>query len=288
MSERKERSPRLGRGLASLLGQETLEPDEAEPRRSLPTSSLAPGPFQPRRGLADDALDDLTASIKLHGVLQPILVRPNPTDRNLFQIVAGERRWRAAQRAGLEQVPVHVRDLDDVSALAAALIENLQREDLNAIEEAEGLRRLADEFHLTQEGVAQSVGKSRSHVANMMRLLSLPESIQQDVRRGLLSAGHARALLTHPDPVKAALTVQSRGLNVRQTEALSNPPDRHPARSNRVELLDTIALEGDLTAALGLRVRLATRDNRGHLTLYYETLDQLEGLVTLLKGERSA
>jgi ParB family chromosome partitioning protein len=285
MTEPKVKPGRLGRGLASLLGETDMGSRVNEQPSVLPITTLTPGPFQPRRDMAEDTLEELTASIRAHGVLQPILVRPSPDDSGSFQIIAGERRWRASQRAGLHEVPVHIRALDDASALAAALIENLQRQDLNAIEEAEGLRRLADEFGLTQEMVAVSVGKSRSHIANTLRLLALPASIQADVRRGALSAGHARALLSHPDPAKAALSVLARGLNVRQTEALARSGDRtsaEPKDSN--PLLDHQAVERDLTAVLGLKTRVVFDGRSGQLIIRYSTLDHLDGLIRLLRG----
>ena len=234
--------------------------------------------------MPEDALDELASSIRTHGVLQPILVRASPGDPAHYQIIAGERRWRAAQKAGLREVPVHIRELTDADALAAALIENLQRQDLNAIEEAEGLRRLGDDFGLTQEAIATSVGKSRSHVANTLRLLSLPISVQHDVRRGALSAGHARALIAHPNPAQAALMVVARGLNVRQTEALLKAdakPPRHAQRSTSD--LDTKALERELTAHLGLRTTVEFDGSRGQVCIRYGSLDQLEGLTRLLK-----
>ncbi len=289
MSDRKERPSRLGRGLASLLGEAEINVSGGLSQRSLPVSSLVPGPLQPRRGMAEDALDELTTSIRTHGVLQPILVRPSPGEDQVFQIVAGERRWRAAQRAGLHEVPVHIRALDDATALAASLIENLQRQDLNAIEEAEGLRRLLEEFGLTQEMVANSIGKSRSHVANMMRLLTLPTAVQHDVRRGALSAGHARALLTHSDPAAAANLVLSRGLNVRQTEALSKSPDKHPPQYPKSEtLIDVDALERELTSLLGLRVRILAKGGQGEICLVYKSLDQLDGLVKALTANATS
>ncbi len=285
MGERKDRPSRLGRGLVSLLGQDIEGPafDKAQPQ-SLFITALEPGRFQPRRDVAETSLEELTASIKAHGVLQPILVRPHSSRANAYELIAGERRWRAAQHAGLDHVPVLVRDLDDATAMAAALIENLQRQDLNAIEEAEGLKRLAEEFGLTQETVAASVGKSRSHVTNTLRLLALPPSVQQDVRRGTLSAGHARALLTHPNPALAARTVLSRGLNVRQTEALSRGPGRQPgSKADTSSSLDIAALEKDMTESLGIKTKVTFNGGGGQLTLFYSSLDQLEGLVQRLK-----
>ena len=284
MSERKDRVSRLGRGLAALYGDMPQESSAAAATpRVMAVASLKPGPFQPRQDMPKDALDELSASIRAHGVLQPILVRPDPGVGGEFQIIAGERRWRAAQLAGLHEVPVHVREFDDADALAAALIENLQRQDLNPIEEAEGLRRLGQEFSLSQDALATSVGKSRSHVANMLRLLTLPSSVLSDVRRGALSAGHARALLMHADPAKAALTVLSRGLNVRQTEALSKTPDRMPrATEPSGAHFETASLERELTARLGLKTKISFDGRGGQVVLGYRSLDQLEGLLRLL------
>jgi ParB family chromosome partitioning protein len=229
------------------------------------------------------ALSELADSIRLRGVLQPILARSLPGQSDLYQIIAGERRWRAAQQAGLHEVPVFVREMADSEAMAAALVENLQREDLNAIEEAEGYRRLLDEFGLTQERLGEAVGKSRSHVANILRLLNLPASVQTALRRGELSAGHARALLAHPEPEKAAVAVIARGLNVRQTEALAQgrapAPDRPPPPPRDVEIQD---LERRLTERLGLRVDISTQGAGGTLRISYRSLDQLDGLITLL------
>ena len=284
------RPPRLGRGLAALIG-ELDEREDAGPRtggtRVVAVTALVPGPFQPRRAMSDEGLDELAASVRAHGLLQPVLVRPDPTATDRFQIIAGERRWHAVQRAGLHEIPVTVRALDDADAMAASLIENLQRQDLNAIEEAEGLRRLSTEFGVTQDSLARSVGKSRSHVANTLRLLSLPDGVQADVRRGVLTAGHARALLGHPDPARAALQVVSRGLNVRQTEALAKPAERQVrAVKPRHADMDLTALERRLTEALGLRARLTFDGKGGELVLSYRSTEQLEGLLRLLAPDR--
>jgi ParB family transcriptional regulator, chromosome partitioning protein len=287
MNERKDRAPRLGRGLAALYGD---LPDHAADGAATPqlisVTALAPGGFQPRQDMSPEGLDELASSIRVHGVLQPILVRPHPGRAGQFQIVAGERRWRAAQLAGLHEVPVHVRDLDEAAAVAAALIENLQRQDLNAMEEAEGLRRLADEFELSQDVLATNVGKSRSHIANMLRLLTLPASVQGDVRRGALSAGHARALLMHPDPAKAAMVVLARGLNVRQTEALARPSTPSaPIGEPTSAQFETAALERQLAARLGLRAKISFDGRGGQIVLGYRSLEQLEGLLRLLGVE---
>ncbi|MDA8249464.1 MAG: ParB/RepB/Spo0J family partition protein [Rhodospirillales bacterium] len=274
--------PRLGRGLAALLG-EAAAPSSADAAgiRSVPIESLEPGPYQPRRPIDPATLDELVASIRSHGILQPLLARPHPAMPGRYQLIAGERRWRAAQAAGLHEVPVLVRPLADAEAMAAALVENLQRQDLDAIEEAEGYRRLVDEFGLSQEALGQAVGKSRSHIANTLRLLQLPPRVQAELRTGGLTAGHARALLAHPDPEKAALQVIARGLNVRQTEALAARREPVPAATSARDP-DTAALEKSLSARLGLQVTVAAEGAGGTLRIRYRSLDQLDGLITLL------
>ncbi len=273
-------APRLGRGLAALLGD---APAPGAPVRVLPIEVLAPGPFQPRNAMAADALAELVESVRRQGILQPILARSSPGEPGRFQIIAGERRWRAAQAAGLHEIPVLVRELADAEAMAAGLVENLQRQDLNPIEEAEGFARLTDEFGMTQEQLGEAIGKSRSHVTNALRLLNLPEYVRGEVSRGALSAGHARALMGHPEPEKAALQVIARGLNVRQTEALSDVrPQRAPAP--RAEETETRALERELGAHLGLAVKVVFDGRGGSVKLSYRNLDQLDGIVALLKG----
>ena len=286
-----KRPPRLGRGLSALLGDALAAAPGidggAGGQRSLPIEALEPGPFQPRGAMEPGALQELADSIREHGLLQPILVRPVPGAEDRFQIIGGERRWRAAQQVPLHEVPVVVRDLDDRQAMAAALVENLQRQDLNALEEAEGYRRLLDDFGLTQEALGQSVGKSRSHVANTMRLLGLPDRVRELLRDGALSAGHARALLTAPDPVALALQVVDRGLNVRQTEALAAArPRADPAEPGRPEAPDpeTAALERELSNRLGLKVAIRHAGRGGQVTIRYRDLDQLDGVVRLLNG----
>lgn len=283
---RRDAPPRLGRGLAALLGENTVHPNDAlgGPPQSIGIELLEPGPFQPRGPIEDESLNELADSIRVHGILQPILVRPHPTEEATYQIIAGERRWRAAQRAGLHEVPAFIRKLSNNAAMAAALVENLQREDLNAIEEAEGYRRLLDEFGLTQEALGTAVGKSRSHVANTMRLLNLPATVQAEVRKGTLSAGHARALLAHPEPAKAALAVLAGGLNVRQTEALASrkaataPPESAPLRKDP----NIAAMEHELSGHLGMRVDIDSSGNHGRVRIRFTSLDQLDGLIALL------
>lgn len=281
----KDTNPRLGRGLAALLGDggPSRPPQTATGIKTIPIENLEPSPFQPRGAMDPAALADLVDSIRARGILQPLLARPHPTVAGRFQIIAGERRWRASQQAGLHDVPVLVRDLSDSETMAAALVENLQRQDLNAIEEAEGYKRLFDEFGMTQETLAESVGKSRSHIANTLRLLNLPATVRNEVKKGALTPGHARALLAHPEPEKAALAVIARGLNVRQTEALASrkaePKGQGAASAKDPE---TLALESDLAGHLGLKVDISFDGKGGSVRLTYKTLDQLDAIVKLL------
>jgi ParB family chromosome partitioning protein len=277
-------NPRLGRGLAALMGEApAASTAEILPARTLAIEMLEPGPFQPRTSFHADTLAELVDSIRARGILQPLLARPHPKTPGKFQIVAGERRWRAAQQAGLHEVPVLIRELADTDAMAASLVENLQRQDLNPIEEGEGFRRLIDEFGLTQEQLGAAVGKSRSHVANAMRLLQLPASVRIEVQNGKLSHGHARALLAHPDPEQAAKIVIARGLNVRQTEALATAQPRDPAeRAEKIKDPETAALEKDLSGRLGLAVQIVFDGKGGAVSIKYRTLDQLDGLVAQL------
>ena len=280
----KEGSPRLGRGLAALLGDPSPGAGSA-PVRALPVDRLEPSPFQPRQAMAPEALAELVESIRARGVLQPILARPTPGRADRYQIIAGERRWRAAQAAGLHEIPALVREMSDGDAMAAALVENLQRQDLNPVEEAEGYRRLIEEFGLTQERLGEAVGKSRSHVANTMRLLQLPSSVRAELQKGTLSAGHARALLAHPEPAKAALAVIARGLNVRQTEDLSrsSTPARRPPKPQDPE---TQAVARDLSERLGLKVDISfDGGGGGQVRIQYRSLDQLDGVITRLSRD---
>jgi ParB family chromosome partitioning protein len=282
--------PRLGRGLAALMG-ETAIPNPPSTLvtgiMAIPIEHLEPGPFQPRGPIDPNSLTDLADSIRARGLLQPLLARPHPVKLDCFEIIAGERRWRASQLAGLHMVPVLVRALTDLDAMAAALVENLQRQDLNAIEEAEGYLRLVDEFGMIQEALAAAVGKSRSHVANTLRLLNLPPTVQMEVRKGALSAGHARALLAHPEPAKVALAVIAQGLNVRQTEALlQHKTTTSKLTKDRVAKdPETKALEESLTQRLGLRVEISFDGKGGIVRIQYRSLDQLDGLVALLSHE---
>jgi len=277
----------LGRGLAALLGEAVATPSRPD-RTSLPVSALVPGPFQPRTNMDPAALADLTASIKEQGVLQPILARPHPDEPGRYQIIAGERRWRATQAAGLHEIPVLIRPLDDTQAMAAGLVENLQREDLDPIEEAEGYRRLQDDFGLTQDHLGNLVGKSRSHITNTIRLLNLPDVVRLQVSQRALTAGHARALLGHPEPEAAARQIIARGLNVRQAEAMTSrkaTPSVRPAVP--AEDVERVALERELSLMIGLQVRIQPGAGTGgamHIT--FRTLDQLDALIDRLRTSR--
>jgi ParB family chromosome partitioning protein len=285
MSGTAKRQP-LGRGLAALFGEAAgRAPAEAAAIREVAIELIRPGAFQPRRHFAEGELDALAQSVREKGVLQPLLVRPIEGEAAAFELIAGERRWRAAQRAGLHQVPVVVRVLSDAEALEVALIENLQREDLTVLEEANAYRRLIDEFGRTQANIAEALGKSRSHVANMLRLLSLPEIVRRRLEEGALTAGHARALLMAEDPAALAAEIIRRGLNVRVTEQLVKrraAPRAGSARAARDA--DMAALESDLTRTLGLRVTIAGKGRGGALTLHYGSLDQLDRLLALLRA----
>ena len=284
MSERARRR-QLGRGLAALFGE--AEGDAAaDPatQRQVPIELIRPGAFQPRRRFAEAELDALAQSIREKGILQPLLVRPLAGEEAAFELVAGERRWRAAQRVGVHEVPVIVRPLADSEALEIALVENVQREDLAPLEEAEAYSRLMEEFGRTQASLAEAVGKSRSHVANTLRLLSLPAPVRRRLDEGELSAGHARALLAATDPVALAAEVVRRGLNVRATERLVQRRAEMPRPRRRLRDADTVKLEGDLGALLGLRVTLEPKKRGGALTLHYASLDQLDRVLSLLRA----
>ncbi len=305
----------LGRGLSALMGDVSAPPvpttppaaasstapvavaapagDAARGLRQLPTTHLKPGRFQPRRHFDEAAIKGLAESLRNQGMLQPILVR-KLGGSDSYEIIAGERRWRAAQAAGLHEVPVLVRALSDAEALEIALVENLQREDLNAIEEAEAYRRLMDEFGHTQEALAQHLGKSRSHVANTLRLLVLPDEVKAMLEQGQLSPGHARALLVANDPLALAREIVEKNLSVRETEDLvkrESTPNRAPRTGKKVVRkiadADVRALERDLAASLGLEVVLKTKGQGGELRLRYKDLDQLDHLIGKLgSGKR--
>lgn len=288
----------LGRGLSALLDStdkeyaniSTLAPDGSRDR-DLPIEFLVPNPYQPRLYFDEQKSADLIQSVKDRGILQPLLVR-RIGEQDEYQIIAGERRWRAAQAAGLHKVPVLIREMTDGEALEIALIENIQRHDLSPIEEAMGYKRLMDEFHHTQEQLGHIVGKSRSHVANIMRLLVLPQFVQTLVSEGKLSMGHARALVTVEDAEAVAQRILNEGLSVRQVEALAkkgNKPRKKPSAGTKKYKLDkdadTVALENDLSLALGLTVSIEfNSDESGELRLHYKTLDQLDDVCQRLSS----
>ncbi len=277
----------LGRGLSALI-PDAPPPGGNEPSggRTVPVDRLTPCRLQPRRQFDDEALEALTQSIRDQGVLQPILARPVAGAVDRYEIVAGERRWRAAERAGLREVPVTVRALDDRAALEAALAENIQRNALSPIEEAEGYRRLQEEFGCTQERLSLAVGRSRPHIANMLRLLSLPGEVRDLLDAGRLSAGHGRALLSAPDPAGLAKRVLREGLSVRRVESILSTPAgrrRRAAKPAAARDADELALEQELGDLLGLKVSLAQKGEGGSLTLHYGSLDQLDDLLDRLR-----
>ncbi|HTC09318.1 MAG TPA: ParB/RepB/Spo0J family partition protein [Acetobacteraceae bacterium] len=268
------------------MGEAAVRPEARDPGvRGIPIELLEPNPYQPRATIRSEPLDELIQSVRRHGVLQPLLLRPHPSTAGRYQIVAGERRWRAAQAAGLHEIPAQVRPLSDTDTAAVAIVENLLREGLDPIEEAEGFSRMIREFGYTQDAVADVIGKSRSHVANTVRLLNLPIGIQMTVRSGHLSAGHARALVGHPAADVLAQRVIADGLSVRQTEALVAHHDKVP---NKAETPphnpDIAALERSLSEQLGLRVSVNVSGKGGTLRIHYSDLDQLDGLLVRLQG----
>jgi ParB family chromosome partitioning protein len=304
MSEALKRRRGLGRGLAALLGDQPPAEAPAQARSAtsdgagpgagtggalqVPIEQLHPNLGQPRQHYDEAALDALTQSIAEQGVLQPLIVRPHPAQPGEFQIVAGERRWRAAQRAHLVRLPVIVRQLDDRQMLELAIVENVQREDLTALEEAEAYQRLGSEFGYSQEQIAKAVGKSRSHIANMQRLLALPPPVKTLMGEGKLSAGHGRALLAAPNPAQLGREAVEAGWSVRELErraqqAAKKPPGKARARRGAGKDADTLKLEHDLTMALGLKVVLNHHGQGGVLELRYQTLEQLDDLMARLR-----
>jgi len=287
-----ETRSRLGRGLASLIGdvggEAAAHAERPRAQRRVPIEFLKANPRNPRRTFSDAELGELAESIKQHGVIQPIVVRPVKGSQDRFEIIAGERRWRASQIAGLHEVPIVPVDVSDSDALEIAIIENVQRENLNAMEEAQGYHALANEFKRSQDEIARIVGKSRSHVANMMRLTKLPADVQAYIASGELSAGHARALISLPDPAAAAKRIVEEGLNVRQTEALAHDegvPQRKPQKTRgggKVKDPDTVALEKRVSDSLGLSVTVDHRDPGGTVQIRYKDLDQLDEIVRRL------
>jgi ParB family chromosome partitioning protein len=287
----KNTPPRLGRGLAALLGDVAVRPtaERGASVSALPIDQIDANPFQPRTDFNAEELESLAESIRVQGVLQPILVRSHPTQPERYQIVAGERRFRAAMQAGLTEIPTILRDMDDSDAAVVALVENLQRQDLNAIEEAEGYQRLLVDFGLTHESLGLAVSKSRSHIGNTIRLLKLPDPVLRDVRSGSLSSGHARALINAPNPEALAEQILKRGMSVRQAEALVNKAvvARGEPRQPTAKKLDVAALEHRVTEAIGTRVTISTtRKGGGEISIQFRDLYQLEELIDRLTGQR--
>jgi ParB family transcriptional regulator, chromosome partitioning protein len=283
--------PRLGRGLAALIGDvgdEIGVVERARGQRRVPVEFLRPNPRNPRKTFNEDELSQLAASIRERGIVQPIVVRAMPNLPDAYEIVAGERRWRAAQQAGLHEVPVVIVEVDDKTSLEFAILENVQRSDLNAVEEASAYQRLMSEFSYTQDELGKTLGKSRSHVANTLRLLNLPAPVQQMLVSNQLTAGHARALLSVPDPVSVAKRVVDQGLTVREVEEIAQARDGGPspakaARSGKPEKdPDTRALEKALQDVLGLSVAINHKGQGGELRIQYKTLEQLDGLCRRL------
>jgi ParB family chromosome partitioning protein len=276
--------------MADVAG-DTTDPGAPRPAELyVPIEKIVPNPDQPRRTFGEEALAELSESIRAKGVIQPLIVRRNPRREGTFEIVAGERRWRAAQRAQLHELPVILREFDDLEVLEVAIIENIQRADLNAVEEAAGYRQLMDRFGHTQEKLAQALGKSRSHIANLLRLLTLPDDVIEMLRTGVLTAGHARALVTTEDPSALAREIVRKGLSVREAEALAKRAGR-PAPAAKPKTVpakdaDTRVLEADLSAALGMKVVIDHDDanGSGRLMVSYRSLDDLDDLCARLSS----
>ncbi|MSU90668.1 ParB/RepB/Spo0J family partition protein [Rhodobacteraceae bacterium 2CG4] len=285
----------LGRGLSALLA-DTADPEAAEgaaaPRvtgLTVDIDRIQANPDQPRRSFGEDELNELAASIRRNGIIQPLVVRPDPDDPDTYQLVAGERRWRAAQRAQVHEVPVVVRELSDEEVLEVAIVENVQRVDLNAVEEAQGYKQLMDRFGHGQETIAEALGKSRSHIANTLRLLNLPAEVIEHLRAGRLSAGHARTLIPAQDPAALAREVIAKGLSVRQTESLVRAEkDKNIVKQRVIEPkdADTRAIEADLSAQLKMRVSIdhAPGNDGGTMKIKYRSLDDLDRLLGTLSG----
>lgn len=294
----------LGRGLSALFGDadasyqaKPLVPAAAPAGernggvRTMPLAWLQPGAFQPRRYFDDEALQGLAESIRECGILEPLLVRPLIGAKDAYEIIAGERRWRASQLAGLHDVPVLVRELTDQEALEFGIIENVQRQDLSPLEEAEAYQRLMDEFNHTQENLAKVIGKSRSHIANTLRILTLPANVKQKIHDGVLTMGHARTLVNAPDPLQLANEIIARGLNVRQAEALAkaDPTAKRQIHKKKTAAAapvnaDAVALERELERVIGLKVKIDAQGKAGSLTLFYKDLDQLDEIIKKLRS----
>ncbi|MBK1634863.1 ParB/RepB/Spo0J family partition protein [Rhodovulum adriaticum] len=295
MASKKPEKRGLGRGLSALMADVNLTPEDTAGTVTAPARAdqvvaldqLEPNPDQPRRQFSEEALKELADSIRAKGVIQPLIVRPSPRNQGRYEIVAGERRWRAAQMAQRHEVPILVRSLDDTEVLEIAIIENIQRADLNPVEEAMGYRQLMDRFGHTQEKLAEALGKSRSHVANLLRLLQLPDEVQAYLRDGQLSMGHARALVSTEDPAALARRVIQGGLSVRETEKLAkagtDAEKPAPRRKTPQKDADTRALEQDLSASLGMGVSIEhSTDGSGRVVIAYKDLDALDRLCGVL------
>ncbi|WP_306117188.1 MULTISPECIES: ParB/RepB/Spo0J family partition protein [unclassified Roseitalea] len=285
-------SKRLGRGLAALIGEMDQPESATEPvvreDRAVPIELVSPNPNNPRRAFSQTEIDELASSLREHGLIQPIVVR-TARGRDGYEIVAGERRWRAAQRAGLLDIPVIIRDVDDKAALELAIVENVQRADLNPIEEAAGYQQLIDEHGYTQADLGDVIGKSRSHVANTLRLLKLPQDVQALVADGSLSSGHARCLVTAADPMALARRIVEEGLSVRQAEALAQVPAGDKAanggKAKPDKDADTLSLEKALSDATGYRVAISHGAKGGEVRIRYRSLEQLDDLCRLLQRQ---
>ncbi len=295
----KEKRLGLGKGLSTLLGSDegahfSEEVDVSEHISFIDISALSPSPFQPRQVFSPEAIEDLVDSIKEKGILQPLLVRRSPENPQRYEIIAGERRWRAAKEADLNEVPVIIKDFNDKETLEVALVENLQRQDLSPLEEAEGYRRLLEEFSHTQEELSKVIGKSRSHIANTVRLLGLPEKVKGYIEKGELSAGHARALINAKHPEALAEKIVAKGLNVRQTEQLAKE-DKSPAKlavntpKNRPEKdADIREIEAELSRALNMSVVITVKNNSGTVNIRFKNLEELDDIVQSLGFSRKA
>jgi len=286
-----EARSRLGRGLAALIGdvgEESAVLERARSQRRVPIEFLRPNPRNPRRNFSETELEELAASIHERGIIQPILVRTARGAADAYEIIAGERRWRAAQRAAVHDVPIILLEVDDREALELAIIENVQRTDLNPLEEAAGYQALIDEFAHAPEAIAKIVGKSRSHVANTLRLLKLPDEVKAYLADGQISAGHARALLGQPDPVALAREIVAQRLNVRQVEAIAQEHAERAGKTAKprrriIKDADTLTLEKRLADALGLAVAIEHRGQGGELRIRYKSLEQLDEVIRRLE-----
>ncbi|MCC2099514.1 MAG: ParB/RepB/Spo0J family partition protein [Hyphomicrobiales bacterium] len=286
-----ETRPRLGRGLAALIGDGTAETgaiDQSRGQKKVPIEFVRPNPKNPRKNFTDETLDELAESIRQKGIIQPIVVRTNPNLPDIYEIIAGERRWRAAQRAGLHDVPVVVADVSERESLELAIIENVQREDLNPIDEARGYEQLAADFGYSQIDLANIIGKSRSHIANTLRLLKLSSSLRKLLEEGQLTAGHGRALLASENPDSLAEQILQDGLSVREAERLAqgkpgSPAEAAPKKAKTQKDADTVALERSLADLLGMAVLIKHRGEKGELSIRYASLDQLDDLCRRLR-----